>query len=361
MVDRNDLEWTGIWKQVELSGMWNCKPISILSILSVLSALSALSALSVYLSICPSIYLFVCVCLSVYLSISLSLYLSISLSLYLSLYLSILSYLILSYPILSYPYLSFFLSIYLSICPNSLGINVPLSATGRSGNIGSRAWNEGANPMTGLEATSSRIGRQWNKTQVCPDHLASGRKVTITITLRLQLSFSFSGVAEWPGPSIIEAFQWLKPFKIWIPAIIKVRQQFDPLKNWSPSMIESFSFGQDLCMTHSWMIALVTQQSISESHWSTFQTPRSCLGQSTRRGGKTHQDHFKTLKVHGNLDLDKVNKVNKVTKSWPSPSILDPILRGLDLCRAHPFCLAKPILEPVKKSSDCKLVKRRSL
>ena len=198
--------------------MWNCKPISILSILSVLSALSALfalsalSALSVYLSICPSIYLFVCVCVCV--SVCLSVYLSISLSLYLSLSI----YLILSYPILSLPILSYpiliYLSIYLSICPNSLGINVPLSATGRSGNIGSRAWNEGANPMTGLEATRRRIGRQWNKTQVCPDHLASGRKVTITITLRLQLSFSFSGVAEWPGPSIIEAFQWLKPFKI---------------------------------------------------------------------------------------------------------------------------------------------------
>ena len=40
----------------------------------------------------------------------------------------------------------------------SLSINVPLAATGRSRNTGSRAWNEGANPMTGLEATSSWIG-----------------------------------------------------------------------------------------------------------------------------------------------------------------------------------------------------------
>ena len=59
-----------------------------------------------------------------------------------------------------------------AFCPNSLGINVPRSATGRSGNIGSRAWNEGANPMTALEATSSHIGRQWNKARVCRDHEA---------------------------------------------------------------------------------------------------------------------------------------------------------------------------------------------
>ena len=36
----------------------------------------------------------------------------------------------------------------------------------------SRAWNEGANLMTGLEATSSHIGRQWNKARVCRDHEA---------------------------------------------------------------------------------------------------------------------------------------------------------------------------------------------